>query len=164
MFRGQATSALWGHLIMIRFFALLASLLAFVAAPASAEAAYMFGKEETIHRLQDVDVTSQDNEPLFLGYKTTTTYFIAGVSITDDGYVFGLRSDSTKYIETTPEEIAKFQASGLLPDPLPPYKLGILDYVIGYSLWTIVLPILVIVFVVSMVRKRKAPVTTPPAA
>lgn len=162
----MATLALWGHSMTIRFFALLASLIAFLAVPASAEAAYMFGKEETIHRLQDVDVTSQDNEPLFLGYKTTTTFFLAGVSITDDGYVFGLRSDSTKYIETTPEEIAKFQASGLLPDPLPPYKLGILDYIIGYSLWTIVLPILVIVFAVSFFRKRKekaAPAAPPPA-
>ena len=124
----------------------------------------MFGKDESIHKIQDVDITSQNDEPLYLGYKTTTLFILGGVYITDDGYVFGLRGDSSKFIDTTPEEIAKFQQSGLLPDPLPPYKLSILDYVIGYSLWIIVLPIVVISLIVSAIRKKKAPPAIPPAA
>jgi hypothetical protein len=148
---------------MEMFVRLAAAVLAavFMLASQAASAAALFGTEEKIHYIQDVDITSQDNQPLFLGYKTSTTYLLAGVSITDDGYVFGLRSDHTKFIATSPEEIAKFQASGLLPTPLPPYQISMIDYLLGYSLW-IVLPIIVIVYLVGWMRKRKAavPATT----
>lgn len=135
-----------------------------LAVPTASHAAGMFGKDESIHRLQDIDVTSQDGEALFLGYKTTTLFILGGVYITDDGYVYGLRSDSTKFIETTPEEIAKFQEQGLLPKPLPPYELGIMDYVIGYSLWVIVLPILLIYFAFVFLKKKAPPLASPPGA
>ncbi|CAN5264885.1 hypothetical protein BH10PSE9_BH10PSE9_08980 [soil metagenome] len=128
---------------------------AFMFASNAAHAA-MFGKDETIHFIQDVSITSQDNKPLFLGYKTTTNWILAGVSISDDGYVFGLREDHSKYIETTPDEIAKFQKSGLLPDPLPPYKIPLIEYILGYSLW-IVIPIVALVYLIGWMRKRKTP-------
>lgn len=148
-----------------RIWALLCLAVALVAGPSASEAAGMFGNDEEIHRIQDVDVTGQDGEALFLGYKTTTLFIIGGVYITDDGYVYGVRDDSTKYIETTPEEIAKFQEAGLLPKPLPPYELSTMDYVIGYSLWVIVLPILVIYFAFVFLKKKKAPpVASPPGA
>ena len=135
---------------------------AFMLAANAAQAA-MFGKDETIHFIQDVDITSQDNKPLFLGHKTTTNWIIAGVSISDDGYVFGVREDHSKYIETTPEEIAKFQKSGLLPTPLPPYKIPLIEYILGYSLW-IVIPIVALVYLIGWLRKKKAPAAATPAA
>ena len=116
--------------------------------------ASMFGKDETVHYLQDINITSQNKEALFLGYKTSTLFVVAGVSITDDGYVFGLRSDHSKYIETSPEEIAIFQKSGLLPDPLPPYKISTFEYLVGYSLW-IVLPFIATFYLIAWRRKRK---------
>lgn len=108
----------------LRLSSLFCFAVALVAVPTASEAAGLFGKEEDIHRLQDVDITGQDGEALFLGYKTTTLFVLGGISITDDGYVYGLRSDSIKHIETMPEEIAKFQEEGLLPKPLPPYELS----------------------------------------
>jgi hypothetical protein len=134
----------------------------FMFASNAAHAA-MFGKDETIHFIQDVDITSQDKKPLFLGYKTTTNWIFAGVSISDDGYVFGVREDHSKYIETTPEEIAGFQKSGLLPTPLPPYKIPLIDYILGYSLW-IVIPIVALVYLIGWMRKKKTPVAATPAA
>ena len=32
-------------------------------------------------------------------------------------------------------QVAQFQRDGVLPKPFPPYKLGLIDYLIGYSLW-----------------------------
>lgn len=132
---------------------------AFMFASNAAHAA-MFGKDEKIHFIQDVEITSQEKQPLFLGFKTTTTWLLGGVSISDDGYVFGVRADHTKYIETTPEEIANFQKSGLLPNPLPPYKIPLIDTILGYSLW-IIIPIVAIFYLIGWMRKRKtaAPAT-----
>ena len=147
-----------------RFLSLLAFLAALLAAPLAAEAKLMFGKDETIHKLQDVDITGQNGEALFLGYKTTTNFFLAGISIKDDGYVFGVRGDSAKYITTTPEELAKFQENGLLPTPLPAYKIGTVDWIIGNSMWVVVLPLLVIVFGFSWWNKRRAKAAAAAAA
>lgn len=147
-----------------RFLSLLAFLAALLAAPLAAEAKLMFGKDETIHKLQDVDITGQNGEALFLGYKTTTNFFLAGISIQDDGYVFGVRDDSAKYITTTPEELAKFQENGLLPTPLPAYKIGTVDWIIGNSMWVVVLPLLVIVFGFSWWNKRRAKAAAAAAA
>jgi hypothetical protein len=133
---------------------------AFLMSAGAAKAA-MFGTQEEIHKLMDVDITSQDNQPLYLAYKTSTFYAFAGVYIKDEGYVFGVRDKPDVYIETTPEEIAKFQASGLLPDPLPKYSLSFLDYALGYSLW-IVLAIIAIVYLFSWLRKRGTPATPTP--
>ena len=143
--------------------ALAATFLVFAAS--GAQAGMMFGTQEDIHFLQDIDITSQANEPLFLGYKTSTRFIVAGVYIKDDGYVFGLRSDHDKFIKTTPEEIAKFQASGLLPNPLPPYKISTLDYIVGYSLW-IAAPIVILVYLFIWLRNRRkaaAAAEAPPA-
>ena len=54
------------------------------------------------------------------------------------------------------EELAKFQAAGTLPSPLPPYRLGILDYVVGYSLWW-GLALVALFWGIGAWRKRKAP-------
>ena len=130
---------------------------------AGAAKAAMFGTQEEIHKLMDVSITSQDNQPLYLAYKTSTFYLFAGVYMTDEGYVFGVRDKPDVYIETTPEEIAKFQANGLLPDPLPRYSLTFLDYALGYSLW-IVVAIIGVVYLFNWLRKRGTPATPTPDA
>ena len=132
------------------FLMLLVGILLGSSGPASAA---MFGKQDEIHKLMDVNITGQQGEPLYLGYKTSTLYIVAGVYITDDGYVFGVRDKSDQFISTTPEEIAKFQSQGLLPNPLPKYSIGIVDLLLGYSLW-IALAIIAIVYGIGWVRKR----------
>ena len=97
----------------------------------------MFGTSENIARLQDVDVLGPNGEALFLGYKTTKRFFGAGLYVTDDGYVLGLRSDAMRYLALTPLQIRELQQRRQLPTPLPSYRLGIFDLLIGYSLWLI---------------------------
>jgi hypothetical protein len=149
-----------------RILSILFGALIVFGGAGSASAAGMFGTQEEIHKLQDVTITSQQNEPLFLGYKTSTLYVFAGVYITDDGYVFGLRDKPDNFITTTPEEIAKFQAQGLLPNPLPKYSIGIVDLLLGYSLW-IGLVVVAIFYGIGWARKRRKqsepPTPTPTA-
>jgi hypothetical protein len=118
-------------------FACVVALMVFP--PASASALTLFGTAEDIHPIQDVDLAGPDGQTLFLGYKTSTTYFIGGVSVRDDGYVLGLRSDHSRFLDMPPTEaVTGFQTQGLLPSPLPSYSLGLLDYLRGYSLWIVV--------------------------
>lgn len=99
----------------------------------------MVGTSETIHHLQDVSLTGPKGEKLFLGYKTSTTFFIAGVWMSVDGYVLGVQGDSKHYFSLQQgETLQRFQKSGALPDPLPKFEPSILDYVFGYSLWLII--------------------------
>jgi hypothetical protein len=123
----------------------------------NAEAAWQFGADETIHFLQDVTLKGANQEALFLGYLTKTQFVIAGVYITDEGYVLGVKGESKRYYNMpTGEELAGFQKGGFLPDPLPPYSLGFLDYFIGYSLWWAIAIMIVWWAVSSRMKKRKA--------
>lgn len=140
--------------MQIRIFAALFGALLLLT-PAAAKADLMFGTQEDIHYIQDVDVTGPDGEELFLGFKTTTQFFLAGLYVQDDGYVLGKRSDHNRYWDMpTGEQLADFQGRGLIPSPLPAYELGIFDYVFGYSMWILVLPITLISYFFSWRRKK----------
>lgn len=116
----------------------LATLLAAtltVSAPERAEA-YRFGTEETIHKIEDVKLKGAKNEDLFLGYMVRVKNFLLGLYLEDAGYVLGVKGESKRYYHMPQgEELARFQRAGFLPDPLPRYEIGTLDYVFGYSLW-----------------------------
>jgi uncharacterized protein len=134
---------------------LLVAILCF-AASTTAHAKVMFGKDDTIHFLQDVKVTGPNQEALYLGYLTSIQFFLAGLYVKDEGYVLGVKGDSKKFFHMpTGDELKGFQQRGLLPDPLPPYSLGFFDYLIGYSLW-IVIAVVVLWGVFDWQRKRKA--------
>ena len=65
-----------------------------------------------------------------------------GVYVHDDGYVLGLQSNPKHYVDMPPPDmLADFQKQGTLPDPLPTYHLGVGDYLAGYSLWIVVVPL-----------------------
>lgn len=101
-----------------------------------------YGTVERVTRIADVALTTPDGEPLFLGYKTSTVYFIGGVLVRDDGYVLGLQREPRHYVDLPPRElVASFQKQGKLPDPLPPYHLGLFDYLKGFSLWLVAVPL-----------------------
>src|SRR5262245_26837938 len=106
------------------------------SATTAAHAKLMFGKDETIHFLQDVKLTGPNQETLYLGYMTAIQFFLAGVYVEDEGYVLGVKGESKTFFRVpTGEELKGFQQRGLLPDPLPPYSLNFFDYLFGYSLW-----------------------------
>jgi hypothetical protein len=127
---------------------------------------FLFGTAETIHHLQDVGLKGPNSEELYLGYKTSVVNFGAGLYVSDDGYVLGIKGDETRYFQMpAAAALARLQQARLLPDPLPAYKLDVFDYLIGYSLWII----LAIVIPFYMLRdrflaRRRAASTTLPSA
>ena len=75
----------------------------------SAQAArlfFEFGKDETLHSIQEVAAKGPNGEALVLAYKTTTMWFFGPVYMTDDGYVLRLKSDYKKYVPAKPELVA----------------------------------------------------------
>ena len=113
------------------------ALLMLRAGPA--HALVLFGTSEDVHFIQDVGLTGPEGEPLFLGYKTTTSYFVGGVAFSDDGYILAVRA-SPDHILDLPEgeALRSFQTRGLLPSPLPAYSVNVFEYVRGFSLWIVI--------------------------
>jgi hypothetical protein len=96
-----------------------------------------------------------EDEPLFLGRLIRTQNFIGGYSFEDAGFVLGVKGDSKKFYNMpTGEELARLQRSGFLLSPLPDYQPGFLDYLVGYSLWLVVL-LIVGGFALDHWRKRR---------
>jgi len=108
--------------------------LLFVSTSAYAVA---FGKHDNLHKIQEITGNSLkiNNEPVYLGYRTTAHFFLAGVYLKDQGYIISSNRDPKKYYQLNDEKIKKLQAGGFLPTPLPKYKIPIFDYIFGYSLW-----------------------------
>ena len=120
-------------------------VVALLAAAFAGEArAYTpFGVTEHIVPIEDVALTTPAGDALYIGHKSSTVYFILGVYVRDDGYVLGLRSNAKHYVDMPPpDKLAEFQSKGLLPKPLPPYRLGFVDYLKGYSLWLVLGPLI----------------------
>lgn len=138
-------------------------LLALTLAPRPAEAQYRFGEDDNIHRIQDVKLKGKDDEELFLGYMTKTYNFLGGIYVEDAGYVLGVKGQDKRYYRMpTGDELVKFQEAGTLPDPLPPYRLGFFDYLLGYSLWLMLLVVALFVFG-GKLFKKKPPDANPPS-
>jgi len=117
-------------LLLIATFAFLGSM------SSDAQAGFYFGNAQYIKFLQDVPLKSPNGEPLFLGHMYRTTYFIAGLYVTDEGYVLGLKRDSNRFLRMNDAaQVGQWQNEGLLPKQFPPYRLSVYDYLIGYSFW-----------------------------
>jgi hypothetical protein len=134
----------------------IAVVAALLAPPARADAAQLrFGTSEQISFIQDVTAKGPEDEPLFLGRLIRTQNFIGGYSFEDAGFVLGVKGDSKKFYNMpTGEELARLQRAGFLPSPLPDYQPGFLDYLVGYSLWLVVL-LIVGGFALDHWRKRR---------
>lgn len=160
---------------MRRCLLLLVAVVGLLLPAKNVDAAWQFGADETTHFLQDVTLKGAKDEALFLGYMTKIQFFVAGMYITDEGYVLGVKGESNRYYNMpTGEELARFQKNGFLPDPLPPYSLSFWDYLFGYSLWWVIAGTIAWFAIRGRFKKRKAaavaaaaapqPPTVPPAA
>ena len=106
--------------------------------------AFGFGKSESIHCITDVKLQGKEGEALCLAYKTSTFWLGAGVWLKDDGYVLREKNASDSYYPfPSPAKVTEYQQAGLLPSPLPAYKVDPIDYIFGFSLWWI-LPFILI--------------------
>jgi hypothetical protein len=131
----------------------------------------MFGVDEKLTCITNVELKSPQGQELCLAYKTTTRSFLAPVYVKDDGYVLGVRGHTDKYYEMPPPaELAQLQDEGLLPRPLPAYSLTPTQLVLGHALWVILAFVAVGGLVKTRLRRKRhatlhaseAPVSTDP--
>jgi hypothetical protein len=144
----------------------LAFMLALLLLPPDrAQAQYRFGTDEEIHFIEDVPLKGANDEALYLGYMTRTRNFLLGLTVEDAGYVLGVKGESKRFYHMPQgDDLARFQKAGTLPDPLPPYRLGVFDYIAGYSLWW-GLALVAVFWAIGAWRKKKGAVAeeAPPA-
>jgi len=125
-----------------------------------AHAAMRFGKNETLYPLRDLE-----GGKYILCHKVSTHWFIAGLYVTDDGYVLKDRLNfmpGERYIPLDTEEIEKLQKSGMLPTPLPKYSISFWDYFFGYSLWWILALVVGLPLLARLWRRKEPPEEGPP--
>jgi hypothetical protein len=123
---------------MAKVLSLIVILLGLSASPVRAD--MLFGPDESIHRITEIEIDEKD---YYLAFKTTIYFFVAGVYLSDDGYVLQEKhmvenGKSDWFIPLDPDEIRDLQAGGYLPDPLPRYAVPFWEYLFGYSLWLVV--------------------------
>lgn len=96
----------------------------------------LFGNKDTLSFIGDTTINDQSGRPLCLMAKTTVHNLFVPLALSRE-YVWGLvtRRDeklvhfkTNAYLPIAEGDIAKFQASGRLPSPLPP---------INYRVWEI---------------------------
>jgi len=115
---------------------LLPALLLIAMTLGSARAG-MFGKDESLNPIgSSFQVPGEGSYRL--GYKVSKIFILAGVWVSDDGYVLLPEGESGRYVTLNPELKSALQKDGLLPDPLPKYSLSFWDYLFGYSLWILI--------------------------
>lgn len=137
-------------------FLLLASVLLFTFHEQVQAGALRFGIDETLHHLENVKLEGPKGEKLFLAHKTAIRFFVAGVYLRDDGYVLGVVGGDDRYAPLpVGAELERLQQAGLLPKPLPKYTLGWFDYAIGYSLWLVLILLMVWPLLGHLFKRRK---------
>lgn len=99
-----------------------------------------FGNDEKMHTIQKVEGLGGSTE-YYLCYKTTTHFFVAGIYLSDDGYVLQEGGDTSKYIPLSQTRTVELQQQGVLPNPLPSYSIPLFEYAVGYSLWLLLVAI-----------------------
>jgi hypothetical protein len=101
-----------------------------------------FGTRDSYQHLRDLNEKGPKGEALSLGYVTTTHSFILPYKMTGDyvllvrGAARDLSGRPMDIFHTLPQEkIERMQRAGALPNPLPPYRHTIFDYLGAYILW-----------------------------
>lgn len=111
-----------------------AASIAAMAAPAHA-GRYNFGTDERLYAYAKTGMT-HENKPVALCYKTSTYNLFAPIYTTDEKVLCHVES-KLYWPLPTGEKLAKLQAAGLMPKPLPEYERPVFDYLMGYILWIV---------------------------
>ena len=107
---------------MRRGLLILAVFVLMAVSGKDAHAKLFFGTQDTINHLQDINVKGPNGEALYLGFLTSRHSFLLPYSMSNGGYVLGIRGVSDKFYKTPKEKIEQMQRAGLLPNPLPVYR------------------------------------------
>jgi tetratricopeptide (TPR) repeat protein len=134
--------------------ALLGLMAVFAIGATPAQAAKIhFGTQEYLRNIQDIEAKGPKDEALYLGHKYSFHSFILPYSMSDDGYILGIRGEQS-YFRLDDANIKSMQARGQLPSPLPPYELSVLDYAMGHGAW-IALAVIIGLIPLSMLATRR---------
>ena len=133
-----------------------------------------FGGSDVVHRLENISLKGPKGEHLYIGYKTSAFYFIAGIYIKDDGYVLGVLNkyafivlpgtkEAREYRSATghyypfpnEKDLLDHQNKGDMPNSLPEYSILTEDYLKGYSLWLILLCIKIYAVIKARIKKLR---------
>lgn len=124
--------------------------LMLAASGQNAHAKLFFGTQDKINYLQDISVKGPQGEALFLGFLTSTHNFMLPYSMSDGGHVLGIKGVSDKFYKLPKERIEQLQRAGALPNPLPPYRHTVFDYLFAYILWWCIPATLALIGLFSM--------------
>jgi hypothetical protein len=108
-----------------------------------------FGDRDSLRFIQDTPIKTPSGQQLCLMAKTTLTFFFFPIGLSGE-YVWGLitardeaknliRYRTDTYLRIANGEIARFQADGFLPSPLPPIKYKVGDVISVWIGWFLVL-------------------------
>jgi hypothetical protein len=136
---------------MRRILLILAVLILVAVSGKDAHAKLFFGTQDKINHLQDLSLKGPNDEALYLGFVTSTHSFLLPYSMSDGGYVLGIKGTSDKFYKLPKERIEQMQRAGVLPNRLPVYQRSSGDYIIGYVLW----PVLLITAVACFFQSRR---------
>jgi hypothetical protein len=121
----------------------------------------MFGADEKLECLVDVELKGKDGEALCLAHKFTKVFFVAGIYLSDDGYVLKIRDREAYYPLPDDAELSAMQAEQLLPKPFPAYDISIVEYAFGYSLWLILAGTALYYGVKALIVRRRGQLELP---
>jgi hypothetical protein len=124
---------------MERGLVIVASTFLMAIWSAGACAGLMFGTDEHLRLIAPVTFQGPSGERLYLARKVTMHCFIGPYSVSDDGFVLAVSGDPRKYYPMPDaQKVKMLQASGYLPNPLPPWELSLFDKLFGNSLWLLI--------------------------
>jgi len=119
---------------------IIAALFLMAVSGRDAQAAE-FGTRTRYQHLQDLTAKGPKGEDLALGYETVTHSFILPYKMTGS-YALLVKGSGKDmfagrdiYHALPQEKIAQMQRAGALPNPLPPARHTIFDYLFAYVLW-----------------------------
>lgn len=124
-----------------------------MTAPASADGLFTFGNSEQLNYIMPTNILDE-GRPLSLGYKTTRLNVLFPVWVTANGYVLFSGINAQQYYPLSAADIASYQASGLLPRPMPSLGLSLLDIIWGFSGW-ITLPLALGLAILSALSRHQ---------
>lgn len=113
-----------------------------------------FGDDERIERIADTNLTI-DRSIATLSQKVTTKWFLLPYTVSAELVLTKSGSSGAYYDLPSGAELKRLQAEGALPDPLPTPQIGLMNNLLGNSLWIAIIVIVGSAVVPILRQKNK---------